>query len=178
MSTLNELNEWGKKFEIPLTPEPTKAFDKYYRTGHVVFGTLVNHPTVPDPANWALCDIVLQRAVILHDGKRETLLFRSYFHSAKDEKNYVNFVPNRTVEASFESPTVFFPLALTKFISVPQAHVVLDIVTPQAVKFSKMPKELEVTGTALKGGQQRFYITRVQGVLRSSADAADMNLSF
>jgi hypothetical protein len=171
------LKKWGEKFEIPLEKEPAEAFEKYYRTGHAVFGTLVNHPSVPDAARWASCDILLQRAVIFHDGNRETLLFRSYFHSAKDAENYVNFVPNRTVEASFESRSVFFPLALTKFISSPEAHVVLDIVTPKAPKFGKMPKQLEAIGCTRMGGGQRHYITRVEGVLRSGEDIEDMHLS-
>jgi len=175
LSNLDELKKWFEKFEIPLEKESAKAFEKYYQTGHAVFGTLVNHPHVVDAVRWAACDIQLQRAVIFHDSKRETLLFRSYFHSARDEKNYVNFVPNRAVEASFESPSVFFPLALTKFISTPQAHVVLDIVTPKAVKFDRMPKRLEVSGSARMGDQ---YITRIEGVLRSGEDVEDMHLSF
>jgi hypothetical protein len=171
------LKKWGENFEIPLEKEPAKAFEKYYKTGHAVFGTLVNHPPVPDAAKWAKCDILLQRAVILHDGKRETLLFRSYFHSSKDEKNYVNFVPNRSVEASFESRSVFFPLALTKFISSPQAHVVLDIVTPEAPKLGKMPKQIEVAGRRRMGGGQRYHVTRLEGVLRSGEEVEDMHLS-
>ena len=73
---------------------------------------------------------------------------------------------------------MFFPLALTKFISTPQAHVVLDIVTPKAVKFGKIPKQLEVSGNSRMGGQQRHHVTRVEGVLRSGEDVEDMNLSF
>jgi hypothetical protein len=178
LADLGELKKWFEKFEIPLEKESAKAFEKYYQTRHAVFGTLVNHPHVPDAVRWSACNIQLQRAVIFHDGKRETLLFRSYFHSAKDEKNYVNFVPNRAVESSFESPSVFFPLALTKFISTPQAHVVLDIITEKAVKFGNMPKQLEVSGSGRMGGQERHHITRVEGVLRSGEDVEDMHLSF
>lgn len=176
---LQELMKWEERFEIRIEREPAQAFDKYFESGHAVFGTLVNHPNVPDPAVWALCDIVLQRAVIMYTGNRETILFRSYFHSAKDDTNFVNFVPNRAVEVSFESPTVFFPLALTEFISAPEAHVMLDIVTPQAASFQDVPKGLEVIGSvAGRVAQERYYITRIHGVLKSGEAAPDMNLRF
>jgi hypothetical protein len=177
---LEELTRWEKRFDVPMEREPAKAFEKYFKSGHAVLGALVNHPAVPDAARFSACNIMLQRAAIVFDGKRETIVFRSYFNSADDDKNYVNFVPDRGVEASFASDTLFFPLALTRFISIPSAHVSLDILTPgtpKAPRFGELPHPLEVVGQAAMLHQgSKYHVTRIAGVLQSGHDIPDLNL--
>jgi hypothetical protein len=79
-----ELIRWEKRYGIDMLEKPMAAFGNYFRTGRVVFGTLVSHPKVPDPKRWIACSVILQRGVIVMDqAGRETLFLRSYFHSAK-----------------------------------------------------------------------------------------------
>jgi hypothetical protein len=47
-----ELVRWEKRHEIEMEKKPLEAFQRYFDTNHVVVGALVQHPKVPDPAQW------------------------------------------------------------------------------------------------------------------------------
>ena len=49
-----ELVRWEKRYGIEMARQPLAAFEDYFKDGHVVFGTLVGHPKVPNPELWRL----------------------------------------------------------------------------------------------------------------------------
>lgn len=186
--SLDELEQWENRFGIELEKGPARAFQRYFDSGHVVYGTLVNHPEVPDPDRWAFCSIILQRALIVHTGRRQTTVFRSYFHSRTDKKGEaVSFVPAHDIEVSFPSETVWFPLALTEFIAEEEAQVALDILTPRVPRFARDTKkqrgpayggaDLEVVNQgSISSGRHLFHTARLAGALRGKREYGDLSL--
>jgi len=192
----SELNRVQARHGIQMEREPSAVFEQYFRTNHAVVTTLASHPRVPDPARWAICDIILQRGVIVMDpspvvaderdpgaqgarpaGGRLTVIFRSHFHSAKDDQSYVNFVPRGGVEASFASDTIWFPLELTRFLKAPSAHVVLDILTAKPLEAGRVPKpfRLEKTGRMEYRGKT-YSVSRITADLAANQRWPDLRI--
>ena len=171
------LTSWEKRHGIDMESEPLSIFDQYIRGGYVIFSTLVQHPTVPEPKLYAACSVVLQRGVIVYANGKEDLYLRSYFHSAQDSAHYANFVPRGGVRISFESDGIWFPLELTRVIQEPYSFVVLDILTPRPVDPRQLPTSFRAgrRGTISLGGA-RYSVVRVTAKLSAREKSPDMNL--
>ncbi len=176
--SLDELERWENRFEIKLEEGPAGAFRRYFDSGHVVFGTLVNHPEVSDPSRWELCSIILQRALIVFAEGRETVVFRSYFHSrTSNREEAVNFVPARDIEVSFQSESIWFPLALTEFIAERKARVALDVLTPSEVRSEGSCGGLDVKHRGfVSTGKRVFHTMRLAGDLKAGQGIDDLKL--
>jgi hypothetical protein len=189
-----DLVRWEKRYGIEMEKDPLAAFERYLSTDHAVFGTLVSHPKVADAARWKACSVVLQRGVIILDppaakregetepeevrGKgRERLFLRSYFHSAKDGDNYVNFAPPGGIEIAFASDAIWYPLELSQFIEEPVSYVVLDILTRTPLEEGQLPKlfKLEKSAKMTHAGQD-YSLSRVTAKLEAKKKVADLNL--
>jgi len=171
------LTGWEKRHGIAMETEPLSIFDDYVKAGYVIFSTLVEHPLVPDPRVYASCSVVLQRGVIVYANGNEDLYLRSYFHSAKDGENYVNFVPKGGVRISFESDGVWFPLELTRVIQEPHSYVVLDILTPKPFDVGKLPTSFRAgrRGVVTLGGA-RYNVVRISATLSAKERSPDLKL--
>jgi hypothetical protein len=176
-STVDEFARWQGRHSIDMEPDATRILDRYVQDGFALFSTLVEHPSVPDPQLYLACSIVLQRAAIIYSRGRETLYFRSQFHSAKDESNFVNFIPNGAVEVAFASDTIWFPLELTSVISEPASYLDLEILTERELATQQIPEplQLQALGETRYAGAA-FYVTRVSGSLSSKQRWADLRL--
>ncbi len=175
-----ELARWEKRHGVEMEKEPVAIFEDYLKTGHVIFTTLVGHPRVPDPQRWIACSVVLQRAVIVYaEGSkgREKLFLRSYFHSAKDSENFVNFVPRGGIEVSFASDTIWFPLELTRVIQEPASYVVLDVLTPKPLDVKQLPEPFRLGKTGQMQYQGKLYsVTRATAKLAAKQKWPDLRL--
>ena len=128
-----------------MSQAPSRIFQRYFETGHAVFTTLVEHPNVANPSDFALCSISNQRATILHADGRQSLTFRSFFHSTNREGlEPQNFVPKLGVQLDFPSEKIWFPLALTEVIDHEFANVELDIVTKDRLREGALPKRCRI----------------------------------
>jgi hypothetical protein len=178
----NEVTSWHKRYLGEIGQEPLSIFEEYLRTGHVIFGTLVQHPPVnPDAAQFRACSTVLQRGVIVHaraSPGRETLFLRSYLHSAKDPQTFVNFVPRGGVQMSFASDTIWFPLELTRVIQEPASYVVLDILTTKALGPKQIPQpfRIEEEGRMRHEGE-RYHVTRITATLAAKQKWPDLKIT-
>jgi hypothetical protein len=178
----SEVTSWHKRYLGEIGPEPLSIFEEYLRTGHVIFGTLLQHPPVnPTAAQFRACSTVLQRAVIVHTHAspgRETLVLRSYLHSAKDSETFVNFVPRGGVQMSFASDTIWFPLELTRVIQEPASYVVLDILTSQPLGAKKIPQpfRIEEEGRMRHEGE-RYHVTRITATLAANQKWPDLKIA-
>ena len=142
----------------------------------MAFSSLVQHPEVPDPQNFKLCSIVLQRAVIKFDNGVETLSFRSYFHSASPE-NYVNFYPSNALQVRFRSSEIWFPLELTEVIDAPEAFVVLDVLTRNKLEYKSLPepfKAKRIGNVKIQG--QEYDMTRLSARLGKGKKWPDLRI--
>jgi hypothetical protein len=177
----NEVTSWHKRYLGEIGQEPLSIFEEYLKKGYVIFGTLVQHPPVnPDAAQFKACSTVLQRAVIVHTRAspgRETLFLRSYLHSAKDSKTFVNFVPRGGVQMSFASDTIWFPLELTRVIQEPASYVVIDILTPNPLGAKQIPQpfHIEEEGRMSHEGE-RYHVTRITATLAAKQKAPDLEI--
>jgi hypothetical protein len=190
---IEELLRWHERHGFPgeLAQDTRAVLEDYLNTDYALFGTLLQHPPVENPEQFAACSVVLQRAVIIYDGERESLFRRSYFHSADGSGNFVNFVPRGGVGMSFASETIWFPLRLTEIIEEPASYVVLDILTPgplddlqriqqqlpgplQAVQveteLGTVPGQMEYEG-------RNYHVTRIAGQLSRRERWEDLNLA-
>ena len=176
--TVEELTRLQKRYEIPMEQEPINIFKEYISSGHTIISVLVEHPKVIDPSRYLACSVVLQRGVIVYDGGQETLFLRSYFHSAKDPENFVNFVPRGGIKVTFSSDTIWFPLKLTKVIFEPASYVVLDILTQEPLNAEQLPTpfRVETADKLAKYQGKEFYVTRISAKLESNKDWADLRL--
>ncbi|MFH8694488.1 hypothetical protein [Streptomyces chartreusis] len=170
--TPDELVRWQERHGIEMEPEAMSVFESYLNNGHRIFMTLVDHPSVSDPGSFVACSLVLQRAVIVYNGRRQDLFLRSYFHSARtDSSEYVNFVPGGSVHYSFKTDSVWFPLELTRLISEPASYVELDIVTPEEFDEALLPAPFspQANGPVLLG-DVKYQVRRASAVLRVGED--------
>jgi hypothetical protein len=184
---LDELTRWEERHGIEeMEEEPLSIFRDYLERGHPIFGALVQHPPVANPREFRACSVVLQRAVIVFDEGRENLFLRSYFHSAQDDENFVNFVPRGGVEMSFASDTIWFPLELTRVIQEPAAQVVLDILTSEPLDSERLPHPFQAVRSEASFGEvpehmeyrgRNYHVTRVAGQLSSGERWEDLNLA-
>jgi hypothetical protein len=145
--TIEEVVSWQKRYGIEMDPGPLQVFDYYLKTGFAIFATLVDHPQVANAELFRNCDVLLQRAAaVLGDG-REDLFIRSYFRSATDDGESVNFVPAGGLHYSFASDTLWYPLELSRFISQPASYLELDVLSkgPLDAEAAAIPKHLQVT---------------------------------
>lgn len=171
------VKDWEKRYGIEMETEPLSIFEQYIKSGHAIFSTLVRHPSVRDPQLFRRCSVVLQRAVIVLADGREDLYLKSYFHSAKDENTYVNFVPSGGLHVSFKSDAIWFPLELTRVIQEPYSYVVLDLLTTGTLDEKQVPKPFLVgkRGTMTLTKQQ-FQALRVTAKLPAKERAPDLNI--
>jgi hypothetical protein len=177
--SVGQLLESEKHFGIEMEQVATQIFDKYVRSQHDFVMMLVQHPPVAvPPSSFSSCSVVLQRGVIEYNDGVETLSLRSYFHSADESGHAVNFVPQGAVQITFESPEIWFPLSLTKLIKEPASYVVLDILTPNAVKTGALGQQFhaEATGKEIKVDNRQLNATRVTAKLESGKDLEDFRL--
>jgi hypothetical protein len=172
------LTAWEKRYGIEMEREPLSVFEQYLKSGHVIFSTLVRHPTVPEPRFYAACSIILQRGVIVYANGTETLYLRSYFHSARDANTFVNFAPRGGLRISFKSDKIWFPLELTRFIQEPYSQVVLDVATPKSLDLKDLPKGFEAgrKGTLTVDGAPH-QVVRLTARIPGKERTPDLNLS-
>lgn len=181
------LAAWENRYGIQMDEKSLEIFENYLKEGNVLLGTLVRHPTVAEPQQFVACSVILQRAVIVYANGREDLYLRSYFHSARDSTNFVNFAPAGGLRISFKSESIWFPLELTRVIQEPHSSVVLDILTDAPLDLEQLPKSFHAPqgGTAgLKGkrpksitfGGRRFHAVRINATLASGERSPDLNL--
>ena len=174
---LDEVARWQERYGIKLESGPATVFEEYLRTGHAIFETLVEHPTVPEPERFAACSVVLQRAVIVYADGQETLFLRSYFHSANDAGDFVNFVPRGGIEVSFATDVIWYPLALTQFIQEPASYVVLDIMTPGPLDATQLPESFRLDRSSRMTFQGTTYaVARVTGTVAAGQEVPDLRL--
>jgi len=173
-TTIQDAAAWLKRYGVELEEAPSKMLRGYLDRGYNIFSTLIEHPSVANPGDVRACSIILQRAIIVMSEGHETLYLRSYFHSSDGKGSAVNFAPKGGLKITFPSKNVWFPLELTKFIFEPSAHVVLDILTPHAVKFAA-PNTFRSAGGRMKAtlGAQDYYVTRYTAVLERGKDWPD-----
>lgn len=172
----DELTQWEGRHGIDMEPEALGVFQRYLDTKHPIFMSLVSHPEVRDPGAFIACSLVLQRAVMIYDEGREDLFLRSYFYSAKDENEFVNFVPRTGVHFSFPTDSIWFPLELTRLIREPASYVELDVLSRSSLDENALPAPFTrarsgSSGTLLLGGK-KFNVTRISGVLDVSEGRA------
>jgi hypothetical protein len=139
---IDEVIGWERRYGIKMESGPKKIFENYIRNGHAIFGTLVGHPQVVDPDSFRACSVVLQRGIIVMSGQRETLSLRSYFHSANDGGEAVNFVPSGGVTFSFETDELWYPLELTGVMPEPVSFLELDVLTKEPLQLD-LPDQVE-----------------------------------
>jgi hypothetical protein len=120
--------------------------------------------------------------VIVYAAGRESLFLRSYFRSAKDPKNFVNFAPPG-VEISFATGKIWYPLKLSHFTDEGTSYIVLDILRRKAPEGKQLHKalkartEFQVGKTAKVEHQgQTFYATRITGKVQAKKMAQDLEL--
>lgn len=168
---------WEKRYGIEMQREPLSVFEEYLKSGYVIFSTLVRHPPVVDPRQYAACSIILQRGVIVYANGVETLYLRSYFHSAKDANTFVNFAPRGGLRISFKSDRIWFPLELTRFIQEPYSYVVLDVATPKGLDLRELPQQFQLgkKGT-LTLGKESYQAVRLSARLPANERARDLSL--
>ena len=173
------LTAWEKRHGIEMEPEPLRIFEDYLRSKHVLFSTLVRHPDVPEPKLYARCSIVLQRGIIVYSDGVEDLYLRSYFHSAKDDKSFVNFAPRGALRMSFRSEKLWFPLELTRVIQEPSSVVILDLLTTKALNREQLPKSFRAVGgkgtVSLNG--KSYHSVRVVAKLAAKEKSPDFVMS-
>jgi hypothetical protein len=175
--TTEELTRWQGRHGIEMEPEALEIFERYLESKHILFMSLVGHPQVPNPDEFRACSLVLQRGVIVHDKGHEDLFLRSYFHSATDQGEFVNFVPREGVHFAFPSDSIWFPFELTRLISEPASYVELDILTPSPLSEGDFPSFLASRRSGrvqLQG--ERYWATRVSGVLEKQGTIEDLEL--
>jgi len=166
-----------KRFEIDMERRPMEIFEDYLKRGFLVLSSLVEHPSVPEPRRFARCSVVLQRALLVSNPPWQTILLRSYFHSAASDDQFVNFAPNGGLRITYPSDDVWFPLELTSVISEPAAHVVLDILTQQQLQEDQVPTPFAITarGTMTFEGR-RYQVARVRARLAADKKWADLRI--
>ncbi len=177
--SVKQLLESEKRFGIEMEQVATQVFDKYVQTEHDFLMTLVQHPPVTaPPSSFSHCSVVLQRGIIEYADGVETLHLRSYFHSTDESGHSVNFVPQGDVQITFESPEIWFPLSLTKLINEPASYVVLDILTPRAVKVGELAQQFhtDATGKEIRLNNKQLNVTRLTARLESGKDLEDFRL--
>jgi hypothetical protein len=136
-----EVVAWHKRYLDDFGAEPLAIFNDYLQAGFAIFGTLMEYPPVTQSpgqdsaaaaASFRACSVVLQRAVLISDPApivpaaagsaptpRQTLILRSYMHSAQDSQRFVNFVPRGGLQMVYTSDTIWFPLELTRVVQEP-----------------------------------------------------------
>jgi hypothetical protein len=161
-----ELTRWEGRYGIEMEPEALEIFERYLLSKHVLFMSLVGHPQVPNPEEFRACSLVLQRGVIVYDQGQEDLFLRSYFHSATDQGEFVNFVPREGVHFAFPSDSIWFPFELTELISEPASFIELDILTRTPLDDESLPSFLgsRRSGRVWLEGE-KYQATRISGVL-------------
>jgi len=171
------LTAWEKKHGIEMQREPLAIFERYLRNGFTIFSALVRHPPVPEPKLYVACSVILQRGVIVYANGIEDLHLRSYFHSARDAENFVNFVPSGALRVSFKSDKIWFPLELTQVIQEPYSYVVLDVLTTKPLKLEQLPKPFQAgkQGTVTLGKQQ-YQAVRLTAKLAAKQTSPDLNI--
>ena len=169
---------------VEMEKEPVGLFEDNFKTNSVRFEALVAHPNVTTPTQFTACSTVLQRGVIIYQNEgtsepRETLFLRSYFHTAKDSKNFVNFVPRGAIKMSFPSETIWFPLKLTGVNQEPTSYVVLDILTSKPMKVERLPEpfRLEKRGEMQYQGSN-YSVARITAKLAAKQPWADLRLTY
>jgi len=139
-----ELSRWHERNGFKLGEQPLSILDQYVAEGYRIASVLVEHPSVPRPESFAVCNVLLQRGDIVYVNGVQTLFLRSYFHSTDDSGNFVNFVPRGGVQMTFASDTIWFPLRLTQLVSEPASYVTLDILTPVPLSAEQLPAPFEL----------------------------------
>lgn len=174
---LQEVTRWQERHGIKMEDGPSAVFQKYLDTDHVILETLVQHPVVENPELFVACSIVLQRGVIVYEDGWETLSLRSYFHSAADSDNFVNFAPSGGIEMVFPSDAIWFPLELSQFIVEPASYVVLDILTTSPLDAGQLPDSfrLEKSGRVDYNGTT-YEVSRVSATLKAGQETPDFQL--
>ena len=175
----NDLAGWLKNFGIDFESDRSRElFEVYYANDHVVFTTLVEHPIVDVPSDYKLCSIVNQRATIFHDGERQSMEFRSYFHSSRrDGSGGLNFVPSGAVAVDFPSREIWFPLALTEVIDHRSSNVELDIITPKPLGVNQLPQQLGIIRSCqIERAGREYSASRVRGQLRQGEQVSDLRI--
>lgn len=170
---------WQERHGVEMEDRFLEIFKMYLERGNALFMSLVEHPDVINPQEFTRCSIVFQRGVIFYRNGREDLFLRSHFHSSNgDQDESVNFVPEGTVQMSFKTDSVWFPLALTEGIPEPSAEVVLDIVSDTALSSRDVPQPFEVLDVSRVGvGLDRLDVTRIAGTIQSAESVEDLRLS-
>lgn len=161
-----ELTKWEGRHGIEMEPEALEIFERYLESKHLLFMTLVEHPRVPNPEDFRACSLVLQRGVIVYDQGHEDLYLRSYFHSATDTGEFVNFVPREGVHFAFPSDSIWFPFELTRLISEPASFVEIDVLSRAPIDEAALPSFLSprVSGR-VRLKDEMYQATRLSGVL-------------
>jgi hypothetical protein len=152
MTTLDELSAWEEKFHVVMNPLVMAVFKTYFdddetRDGKKnVYGTVVRHPHLDDPSGYRFCTCTLQRAILIWDAKQEQLYVRSSYRSARDPRNFANFVPRAGLKFTFTTGRIWFPLRLNRVLPEPgaPAFLMLDILTRKALPDSAIPVEFTV----------------------------------
>jgi hypothetical protein len=178
------LTAWEKRHGIDeMEEEPLSIFDDYLKGGNVLLGALVRHPAVAKSGFFVSCSVVLQRAIVVFANGREDLYLKSYFHSSRDESNFVNFVPAGGFRISFKSDKIWFPLELTRVIQEPYSYVVLDVLTEKPLDLGQLPKSFQAAGTGGAGmaksltlGRASYSTTRIVARLSGKEKSPDLNL--
>jgi hypothetical protein len=172
------LTAWEKKYEITMGAKALKIFGDHMAPGNAVQVSLVEHPSVAQPKGYSRCTCTLQRGVAVFTDGREDLYVRSYFHSAKDDKNVANFVPTGGLLVSFRSDKIWFPLRLNELIQEPMAYLVLDVLTVRPLALAAVPAPLMAAskGQVVLDGIT-YHVTRVTGTYSQNQSVSDLTIA-
>lgn len=146
-SSLPELQQWEAGFGITPEPEPARLLSAYFTRGYRVYGTLVEHPDVPEarrPA-YTICSCTLQRALIVWDAGQERIYVRSWFHSAAGPGEAHNFAPAGGLLVSYPAPDrITLPLGFSEVTAEPNSYPVTEILTKKPLNTSWIPSRWKV----------------------------------
>jgi hypothetical protein len=148
MTTEAELRDWEAQFDVAVNPLAMAVFRAYFNDAEKknVYGTVVRHPHLDDPAGYRFCTCTLQRAVVIWDAGQEQLYVRSSYRSARDPRYFVNFVPRAGLKFTFSTNRIWFPLKLNRVLPEPgaPAFLMLDVLTRKALPDGAIPVEFTV----------------------------------
>jgi hypothetical protein len=107
---------------------------------------------------------------------KESLFLRSYFYSAKDDKNFVTFSPPG-VEIAFDTNKIWYPMKLSH-LGDGESHVVLDVLGQRHFEAKDLHKEFTVGKQAkMKHEAKDFQVTRIHAKVQANKMVQDLNIA-
>jgi len=178
--SLAELQAWEAQYDVAPEPGPTRLLQSYFDRGYWMFGTLVEHPEVPEArrTSFTKCTCTLQRAVIAWDAGVERIWVRSWFHSAASESEFHNFHPAGGLLVKLNSPSrIWFPLAFSEVAAEPSSYPSLDILTKKPLPLAWFPRKFALERRApLKFEGSTWQVVRVTAKLDRGQAAPDLDV--